>query len=63
MHTASLFPIASPDNEDDLIRPAVEGTLRALRAAKATGVKRVVLTSSVAAIYGYQLPKNSTAFD
>lgn len=63
MHTASPFPIASPDNEDELIRPAVEGTLRALRAANAAGVKRVVLTSSVAAIYGYQLPKNSTAFD
>lgn len=34
MHTASPFPIASPENEDDIIRPAVDGTLRALRAAK-----------------------------
>ena len=45
MHTASPFPIASPKNEDDLIRPAVEGTLRALRAAKSARVHRVILTS------------------
>lgn len=63
MHTASPFPISSPENEDELIRPAVEGTLRALRAAKTAGVKRVVLTSSVAAIYGHQLPSTSATFD
>ena len=34
MHTASPFPLTSPKDENDLIRPAVEGTLRALRAAK-----------------------------
>jgi dihydroflavonol-4-reductase len=50
MHTASPFPIAAPKDEDDLIRPAVEGTLRAMAAAKAAGVMRVILTSSVAAI-------------
>ena len=50
VHTASPFPIAQPDNEDELIRPAVDGTLRALRAAHTNGVKRVVLTSSAAAI-------------
>lgn len=63
MHTASPFPIASPKNEDDLIRPAVQGTLRALAAAKDAGVKRVVLTSSNAAVYGYDLPKDIVAFD
>lgn len=63
MHTASPFPIASPKNEDDLIRPAVQGTLRALAAAKDAGVKRVVLTSSNAAVYGYDLPKDVVAFD
>jgi dihydroflavonol-4-reductase len=63
MHTASPFPIASPENEDDIIRPAVDGTLRALRAAKAAGVKRVVLTSSVAAIYGCDLPVGVSEFD
>lgn len=50
VHTASPFPIAQPKNEADLIRPAVDGTLRALKAAQAAGVARVVLTSSVAAI-------------
>lgn len=50
VHTASPFPIAQPRNPDDLIRPAVDGTLRALRAAHAAGVSRVVLTSSCAAI-------------
>jgi len=52
MHVASPFPSAAPRNEDDLIVPAREGTLRVLRAAKAAGVKRVVVTSSFAAI-GY----------
>lgn len=50
VHTASPFPIAQPRNADDLIRPAVDGTLRALRAARDAGVTRVVLTSSVEAI-------------
>jgi dihydroflavonol-4-reductase len=63
MHTASPFPLASPKDENDLIRPAVEGTLRALRAAKKAGVKRVILTSSVAAIYGCELPSGSLAYD
>jgi|688.fasta_scaffold345426_2 dihydroflavonol-4-reductase len=63
MHTASPFPIASPQDENELIRPAVEGTLRAMRAAKSAGVKRVVLTSSVAAIYGIDLPSGVTEFD
>ncbi len=50
MHTASPFPIANPTDENDLIRPAVDGTQRAMAAAKAAGVDRVILTSSVAAI-------------
>ena len=63
VHSASPFPIASPADENDLIRPAVEGTLRALRAAHRAGVKRVILTSSVAAIYGTDLPTSLTEFD
>jgi len=51
MHTASPFPFSEPKHPDDLIRPAVDGTLRAMNAAKAAGVKRVILTSSNAAIY------------
>ena len=53
LHVASPFPAADPKDENELIVPAREGTLRALRAAKAAGtVKRVVVTSSYAAI-GY----------
>lgn len=50
VHTASPFPIALPKNADDLIRPAVDGTLRALGAARDAGVHRVVLTSSMIAV-------------
>jgi dihydroflavonol-4-reductase len=63
MHTASPFPIASPKDENELIRPAVEGTLRALKAAKAAGVHRVILTSSNAAVYGCDLPANKSEYD
>ncbi|MGI0524229.1 SDR family oxidoreductase [Rhizobium giardinii] len=53
IHTASPFPSRVPKNEDELVVPAREGTLRVLRAAKGAGVRRVVLTSSIAAIsYG-----------
>ena len=51
LHVASPFPSQVPADENELIRPAVEGTLRVLRASAQSGtVKRVVLTSSVAAI-------------
>ena len=63
MHTASPFPLAAPKDENELIRPAVEGTLRALKAAKSSGVKRVILTSSVAAIYGRELPAGAAEYD
>ena len=55
LHVASPFPSKAPKNEDDLIVPARDGTLRALRAAKAAStVRRVVLTSSSASIvYGH----------
>lgn len=51
LHVASPFPAAAPKHEDDLIIPAREGTLRVLRASKAAGVKRVVVTSSMAAMH------------
>lgn len=50
IHTASPFPLIQPKDENDLIRPAVDGALRALRAAHAAGVKRVIMTSSSAAV-------------
>jgi nucleoside-diphosphate-sugar epimerase len=54
MHTASPFIISGfTDANEALVRPAVEGTRNVLEAANRTAsVKRVVLTSSVAAIYG-----------
>ena len=56
LHVASPFPPSVPKHEDDLIVPAREGALRLLRAARDARVKRVVLTSSFAAIgYGSKL--------
>lgn len=50
-HLASPVPASVPRDEDELIRPAVDGTLRVLRAAAASGsVRRVVMTSSTDAI-------------
>jgi len=41
----------------------VQGTLRALRAAHAGGVRRVILTSSIAAVQGTELPPGKIRFD
>lgn len=54
LHIASPFVVKVPKDENELIKPAVEGTLRVLKAAKKAGVKRVVLTSSTAAMQGGQ---------
>ena len=52
LHIASPLPLAEPLNQSALVVPARDGTLRVLRAARAAGVRRVVMTSSFAAI-GY----------
>ena len=62
LHVASPFPATVPKHEDELIVPAREGALRALRASRAAGVKRVVLTSSFAAI-GYGHKPQAAPFD
>ncbi|QOZ29983.1 aldehyde reductase [Bradyrhizobium sp. CCBAU 51753] len=62
LHVASPLIDRAPDDENELIIPAREGTLRVLRAARDAGVKRVVLTSSFAAI-GYGHPPRATPFD
>jgi nucleoside-diphosphate-sugar epimerase len=62
LHVASPIPPHLPKHEDELIVPAREGTLRVLRAARDAGVKRVVLTSSFAAI-GYGHKPQSAPFD
>jgi dihydroflavonol-4-reductase len=50
LHVASPFPPAQPKDPDELIVPARDGALRVLGAALDAGVRRVVLTSSVAAV-------------
>ncbi len=60
-HVASPFPLGVPKDDDELVRPAREGTLRALRFAHAAGIERFVQTSSSAAIaYGHG---DATHFD
>lgn len=52
LHIASPIYLKIPKNEDEMIRPAVDGTLRILKAARNAGVKRVVMTSNFGAV-GY----------
>ena len=60
LHVASPFPVAQPKDENELIRPAVDGTMRVLKAAIAAGAARFVQTSSsVAVMYGHS--KDRTA--
>jgi len=61
VHVASPFPSHAVKDPNDLIIPAREGALRALRLAKAAGVKRLVMTSSIAAI-GYGRPRGRYTF-
>jgi dihydroflavonol-4-reductase len=62
LHVASPLPSHVPKDENELIVPAREGTLRVLCAARDAGVRRLVLTSSFAAI-GYGHPSRETPFD
>ena len=60
LHIASPFPLFEPKNEDELIVPAVQGTLRVMRAAHKAGVKRVVQVSSYFAITAGHNGENKT---
>ena len=61
LHIASPFPGGNTKDENDLIIPARGGTLRVLKAASTAGVKRVVMTSSFAAI-GYSIDARNHTF-
>jgi dihydroflavonol-4-reductase len=61
LHVASPFPDSVPKDESELIKPARDGALRVLRAARDARVKRVVMTSSFAAI-GYGVEARATAY-
>lgn len=57
IHSASSTPSGTYETEEEWIRPAVDGNLRLLRAARDAGVRRVVLTSAFGAIgAGRRLP-------
>lgn len=62
LHIASPFPPDVPKDENELIVPARDGAIRVLKASRDAGVKRVVLTSSFAAI-GYGQPLRDEPFD
>ena len=54
LHVASPIPARNPKDEGELVRPARDGALRVLKAARDGGVRRVVMTSSTAAVtYGH----------
>ena len=59
LHVASPIFLRVPKDENEMIKPAVEGTLRVLRAARNAGVKRVVMTSNFGAV-GYSHKDTTT---
>jgi len=61
LHVASPTLTSVPRTDDEMVRPAVDGTLRVLRAARDASVRRVVMTSAIGAIaYGH--PPRDTPF-
>jgi dihydroflavonol-4-reductase len=60
LHVASPFPMLEPKDENELITPAVQGTLRVLRAAHDANIKQVVIVSSVAAVSSGHNGENRT---
>jgi dihydroflavonol-4-reductase len=63
LHVASPTLTQVPKNDDEMVRPAIDGTLRVLRAARGAGVRRVVMTSAIGAIaYGHGHGPRRTPF-
>ncbi len=63
VHTASPFPARQPKDAQELVRPAVEGTRRALHAAAAANTSRVIMTSSIVAVTGSALAAGKVDYD
>lgn len=59
LHLASPFPFKTPKNEQELIKPAVEGTQTVFEAALRNGIKKIVITSSIASVFTGVKAKNS----
>lgn len=62
LHVASPFPLQQPRSREEIVGPARDGTLNVLEAARRAGVKRVVLTSSIAAIIYPSLGEQSRVY-
>lgn len=60
IHTASPYPAENPKNENELIIPARDGTLRVLQSAQGQGIKRVVMLSTIGAIFDGHEGENRT---
>jgi dihydroflavonol-4-reductase len=60
IHTAAPYPIENPKDENELILPIRDGTLRVLRAAQAEGIQRVVLLSNVGSVFDGHQGENRT---
>ena len=59
LHVASPIFLSLPKDENEMIRPAVDGALRVLKAARNAGVKRVVMTSNFGAVgYSHKNPND-----
>ena len=63
IHTASPVPLEQPGDPREIVRTAVDGAVRAMRAARAAGVGRIVATSSTAAIMNADLPEGRERYD
>jgi len=60
MHLAAYVPAMEPKDRDAVIRPSLEGTERVFRFARAAKIKRIIMTSSIAAIgYGHDIKSKS----
>ena len=60
IHTASPYPAEDPKDGNELVIPARDGTLRVLRSAQAEGVKRVVILSTIGAVFDGHEGENRT---